>query len=207
MSFDYEQIYSKGRTVKIEKFNDMTFEISSYTIFIENLGASDTENTHNEHCIIELENSNNEIGLFEISMPTVWTSIKNHLKVGTKVTANGLFHYDTNGNITYIEIDSIYYNDICISKTEISSSKGKTSTHRNLLENKPILTMLIIWIISLCLMGISIKIFGILFLIDTIIMAIYATINNKKLGINADNLLEKSGLEKIEQQFKRVSRG
>lgn len=209
MSFDYEQIYSKGRTVKVEKFNNMTFEISSYTIFIENLGGSgpsDTGNTYNEHYIIELENTSNEIGLFEISMPTVWTSIKNHLKLGTKITANGLFHYDTNGNLTYIEINTIYYNDICISKNEISSNKGKTSTRRELLGNKPILTMLIIWIVSLFLMRTSIKIFGTLFLIDTIIMAIYATINNNKLGIKADNLLEKSGLEKIEQQYKKVSK-
>lgn len=140
-------------------------------------------------------------------MPNTWTSIKNHLKVGTQVKANGLYHYNKNGDLSFIQIEQFTYKDIHISNKEILSSQGKTDVNRELLKNNKILTMLIIWIVSLFLMRISIKIFGLLFLIDTIIMVTYATINNKKLGINADDLLEKSGLEKIEQQYKKVSKG
>lgn len=51
MIFDYEQIYSTGRTVKVERFNNMTFIISNYTIFVETFGAG-TETSYNEHFII-----------------------------------------------------------------------------------------------------------------------------------------------------------
>lgn len=205
MNFDYEQIYSTGRTVKVERFTNIDFIISNYTIFVETFGTG-TETSYNDHFIIEFENLKKKIGLLEITIPNTWTSIKNHLKVGTQVKASGLYHYNKNGDLSFIQIEQFTYKDIHISNKEILSSQGKTGVNRELLKNKKILTMLIIWIVSLFLMIISIKIFGLLFLIDTIIMATYATINNKKLGINADDLLEKSGLEKIEQQYKKVSK-
>lgn len=39
MNFDYEQIYSTGRTVKVERFNNIDFIISNYTIFVETFGT------------------------------------------------------------------------------------------------------------------------------------------------------------------------
>ena len=41
MSFDYDQISSNGRTVKVEKFSDMTFIISDYTIFVKKYGPNE----------------------------------------------------------------------------------------------------------------------------------------------------------------------
>ena len=205
MSFDYEQIYLTDKTVKEEKFNNIAFKISNYTLFVETYGSGPDE-SHFEHYIIELENPSKQMGLLEISIPNVWTSIKNHLRIGTEVNANGLYHYDKNENLKYIEVESFRYNNIYISNKEVSSDKGKTTANRELVKDKKILTMLIIWIVLLFLIKISIKVFGILFLIDTIIIATYATIGNKKISMNVDSILEQSGLEKIEQQHSKVIR-
>ena len=188
MDFDYKYFHSVNRTMKIEKFSNKRFKLSSFIIFIEEFD----DNSHNAHYIIEFKNAKNEIGVLEISLRETWRSIKNHFKVGIEVIANGKFHYDENEKLTFIEIDSFYYNGICVSKSEISSREGKTSIRRNLLKDKPIMTMLIIWIVSLFLMKISVKIFGIVFLINTIIIAIYVTIMNKKLGINSDIIASSS---------------
>lgn len=205
MGFDYENHYLTGKTVKVEKFNNMPFQISNYTIFRE-IFRDDTGDGKIEHHMIEMEDIDGQIGLIEITIPEVWTSIKDHLKIGTEVKASGIYHYDENNNLIYIQVESIKYNDICISKKEISSNEGKTSSGRNILEDKKMLIMLIVWVILLLMLKISIVVFGILFLIDTIVLAVYAVIGNKKMGVNVDSLLEKSGLERIEQYYTEVIR-
>ena len=207
-NFDFAKLYYKDKVANIKKFQNVKFKINNYTIFIDDfsgIGEDVASSSYIEHYIIEMNNSDKQKGLFEISMKDSWNSIKNHLEIGTLVNASGSYYYDENEILIYIEIDNFNYNDIIFSKNNIFSKTGEISITRKINENKYIKTMLIVWFVSLILMKISIKIFGLLFLIDTIGMIIYVTIANKKIGMKSDELLEKSGLKKIEQQYRKIS--
>lgn len=199
---NYEQLYLH-KTKRVEKFKNIDFKIFKYTIYREIISDSDGINHKNNHYIIELEDTNKQIGILEMSIQDIWLSIKKYIKVGSEVKANGWFHYDENDNLIFVQIESFKYDEICVSDKEISSKFGRTTTAINILEDKKRLLMLIVWIVSLFLISTNIF-FLIILLIDTLILAIYASINNKKYGDNADAIFEKVGLEEIEQTYIEV---
>lgn len=211
---DYSKIYST-KTARTEQTINKKYKIVNYTVLMEKL--ADSNNTTFTHYFIELENEEQQIAIFEMSMKDVWKSLKNHLKIGSEVKAKGLIHYDENEELIFIDIESLTYNDICITKDEIITKDGRTAIERSLgkydmkknefkIGDKKMIALIIIWIISPLFIKIYVPLFLIIFLVDTIIIMVYASIDNKKYGADADVVLEKAGLEEINQPYLQVTK-
>lgn len=192
--FDYSKYHIYNKVCKVEKFSDVPFRITNYTILTEVIVDSATV-----HYIIELENKDKGLGLQDIYNKNVWKAIKNYFEIGTEVKASGRFYYNESGELVFIRIEGIEYNSICIAGDENSPSKININTGNNALKDKRLVAMIIAFILLGYLMMISAVIAGILLLIDVISLVTYCVIRDKRMAKYAEQVFEQAGLRKIDQ--------
>lgn len=195
-------------------FNNVKMYLNKYVLYIQNLDEVESGRRNlDKHYIIEFIDEYKKVYVFETSEMS-WNSIKNYLRIGTGVISNGQILKDINGNSIFNEILSFGSNNIKISKDSMSSKYGTTEIGRKIFTydfktkkatvgNKFIFISLIIIALSL-LMSMIIKFSILVFFIMIIILAIYASVENKKIGMSMDKILEKNGFCKTEQEYTQI---
>lgn len=217
---NYSSVFGhEKKAIKFEEIKDLDFVIKNYIMYIEisprapradNSGLDDIQ----RHYLIEMENSSGETGIYEISISSVWDSMKNYLKVGEKVKATGFKLCDETGNLIYIDIQTFEYSDIKFSKNAITSKYGTADVGRVLIEfknnkitikNKFVTAMLLVLLLALILSTISL-IFLVIFLIDALTLVIYSSIKNKDSRVDIEDIFLNSNIEKVEQKYLEVTK-
>ena len=196
---DYSKIFPI-RSVRTEEFKELEFRLSNYTVYSYVSSISDAGYSYSQSYYIEFQNSKG-IGIYKSFCKEVWLAIKNYLLIGSSVKCDGLFHFDENGNLYYVEIKTIRYKDILLLNNELITPEGRVKISRHLFDDKVIISLLCGFVGFGVLASIITVYFVLLLLIDVIALCIYVSIKNKRMGREIEYNLEKIGLKKTKQGY------
>lgn len=208
---DYLKLFTDTKNVSNTKpCDNQEFKISNYIKCV-------VDHNVQVHYIIEFENTNKEVGIYETN-DIIWKSLKKYLPIGSTIKASGQYLYDKNYNLNYIHINDFSYSNLLFSikngisstiadyeKVENTMAVFDLSTKKFIIRKKSFFLVCLLLILSFILCFFYSDFVLILWLINFGILTIYAIIKNNNDTIKMKLMFEYHGLKKIKQPYLLIS--